>query len=190
LGACGKERHTRTQTARRSGSLRRETQDSPVSSPRGQTLGRGRGASLGKMLGTREARVLVVEAVGSRSWSERIELALPELLQGRSEQGELARRKPQGSADADWGRRPFEGGRQRGAVKDRAQSEVLGRRGAGSHRRPSETVRKCHAGTSQGRHRRLSLSGVFCEEHVGSVWLKGYVDLRKQAVGLAQRKAP
>jgi hypothetical protein len=90
----GRQPHTRTRAARRSGALRREALGPPVTFSRSQGRGRVRGASLEKMLGTREARVLVVEAVGSRSWSERIELELPALLQGRSGKGELVRRKP------------------------------------------------------------------------------------------------
>jgi hypothetical protein len=62
--------------------------------PGQQVMEEERGASLGKMLGTREARVLVVEAVGSRIRSERIELVLPGLSQGRSGTDEQACRKP------------------------------------------------------------------------------------------------
>jgi hypothetical protein len=112
------------------------------------------------MLGTREARVLVVEAVGSRSWSERTPRALAALPQGRSAEGEQVRRKPHDPLTRTAAAQPQTWGESRGAVMDRAQSPVLGRRGTGSCRCPNETVRGRYARTSQGRHHRSGLSGA------------------------------
>jgi len=62
--------------------------------PGSQAMARERGESLEETPGTREARVLVVKAVRSRSRLERIELGLSALPQGRPREGDLALRKP------------------------------------------------------------------------------------------------
>jgi len=53
----------------------------------------GRGVSLGETPGAHEARVLVVEAVGSRSRSVRIGIGLHGAPQGKLEKGDLAQGK-------------------------------------------------------------------------------------------------
>jgi len=101
LGAYGRELHARTRATRRSWSSRREAQGHPVSLIRAQASRRGRGASLEKMLETREARVLVVEAVGSKRWSKRIELVLPSTAARQVGRGRASPSQAVLSADAE-----------------------------------------------------------------------------------------
>jgi len=56
-------------------------------------VGQGRGAGLEEMPVTQEARVLVVEAVGSRSRSYASGFVLRATPQGNAQEGELARSK-------------------------------------------------------------------------------------------------
>jgi len=137
--------------------LRHEAQGPPVSLLEEQTSGGERDASLGKMLGTKEARVLVVEAVGSRSWSERIELVLPRTAARQVEKGRASPSQTVRSADADDGSLSSTRDRSRRAATNRAQSAVLGRRGIGQ---PGVRAKRC-AGVKPERHREgMSLGSV------------------------------
>jgi len=118
------------------------------------------------MLGTREARVLVVEAVGSRSWSERIELELPALLQGRSGKGELVRRKPLDPLMRTTAARPLElgegrEGRSGNVPKARVlAAEASGQTGVRTKRCAGVAPERHREGMSLGSVRRCEASGL------------------------------
>jgi len=77
------ERHASTRAARRSGSsvVKRWIPQSPGLGCK--PIGQGRSASFEEMLGIDEARVLVVEVVGSRSRLVRIRVELRDAPQGK-----------------------------------------------------------------------------------------------------------
>jgi hypothetical protein len=83
-GVCGEERHAPTRAARRSGSsvVKRSVPQSPGLGCK--PIGQGRSESFEEMLGANEARVHVVEVVGSRSRSVRIGVELRDAPKGKS----------------------------------------------------------------------------------------------------------
>jgi len=72
---------------------RRETLGPPVFWPWVQARGQGRSASFEETPENDEARVLVVEAVGSNRRSVRIEVELRGASQGKPQEGDLVRSK-------------------------------------------------------------------------------------------------
>jgi hypothetical protein len=93
-GVRGRECLAPTRLTRQSGSgvVKCQVPQSPGSGCK--PMAQGRSASSEEMLGTDEARVLVVEAVGSRSRSIRIEVVLRGVSQGKPQKDYLAWSKP------------------------------------------------------------------------------------------------
>jgi len=155
----------------------------------GKVTAKGRGASLEEMLGTREARVLVVETVGKQKSVECIHVRAPRTGASRVVGGRTSPSHTAKAADAE-GSEPIlqQTDGARGAVRSH-----VARRGTAPQRRrmkvrsPSATVRARHARTSQGRN-----DGSLCPASRGAGYarLKRRADLRRQAVDSIRRKAP
>jgi len=103
-GAYGRKRHTRTRIARRSGWVRRETPDPPVSLSREASHGKRarrklrRDAGNARGAGARKRSSGKQKSVGTHRSSHSVALS-----QGRRTERELAHRRPSVSADADDG---------------------------------------------------------------------------------------
>jgi len=147
--------------------VKRPVPQSPF--PGTQALGSERSASFEEMLGTREARVLVVE----KQWEAEVgwnasRFVLLRPVARRVKGGDLAHRRPSYLLTRTTEVHPLHGWAAKGGQAS-ASCAGFGRRDDRSFWRPSEAVRRSRAGTSQGRH-----DAWFCpaSRGVGPAWLK------------------
>jgi len=121
LGARGRKRRapTRDHPSKRIG--RRETPGPPASVGEGASLrSKGRGASLGEMLGAKQARVLVFESKWEAEVGRKHRARAPWTVARQDAGGRASPSHTARSADADRSRSPRKWGGPRGAVEPRA----------------------------------------------------------------------
>jgi len=134
---------------------RRETPGPPVFWPGVRAPGQGRSASFEEMPENDEARVLVIEAVGSRSRSVRIGVELRSASQGKLPKGDLVRSKPSKPLTRATVARLYEGRvATGGAGETRKRPDAPWRRRV----KPAPSRKRC-AGITPNRHRRGAVLG-------------------------------
>jgi hypothetical protein len=157
---------------------RRETPGPPVLWPWVQAQGQGRSASFEEMPESDEARVLVVEVVGSRSRLVRIEVELHGASQGKPSEGDLVRSKPSKPLTRATAARLSTRRAATGGAVGRASVRALRIR---RRVKPARVAKRC-AGTTPNRHRQGMVRGsVGCRKVSGPDGWNAALDERKLA---------